>query len=491
MTNLDITAPSAPHPHRADAGTPLAEPPAERRIFCNRTLNMRSIKTVGYDMDYTLIQYRVEEWERRAYQHVQRKLADQGWPVANLRFDPETVVRGLIIDTERGNLLKANRFGYVKRAMHGTTPLDHDAQKRLYGRIIIELGEGRFYFLNTLFSLSEATLYAQLVELLDEGVLPRVLNYDELYKIVRNAIDETHFEGMLKAEIIADPDRFVELDPDIPLTLLDQQNAGKKLLLLTNSEWHYTQAMMTYAFDRFLPERTWRDLFDLVVVSARKPAFFSTSSPMFEVVSADGLLRPYLPGRESSRTFLGGSATEVEHLLGCSGDEILYVGDHIFADVKVSKSVLRWRTALVLRELEKEILAVEGFGDRQQQLTELMHNKERLELLHSQARLLLQRKKLKYGPQPNQSAKSLSQRQATLRREIEEIDAALSPLAEAAGSVSSQRWGLLMRAGNDKSHLARQVERYADIYMSRVSNFLYHTPFFYFRSIRGTLPHDL
>ena len=47
-----------------------------------------------------------------------------------------------------------------------------------------------------------------------------------------------------------------------------------------------------------------------------------------------------------------------------------------------------------------------------------------------------------------------------------------------------------MRAGNDKSHLARQVERYADIYTSRVSNFLYETPFAYLRAPRGTLPHD-
>ncbi len=47
-----------------------------------------------------------------------------------------------------------------------------------------------------------------------------------------------------------------------------------------------------------------------------------------------------------------------------------------------------------------------------------------------------------------------------------------------------------MRAGNDKSHLARQVERYADIYTSRVSNFLFQTPFVYLRSHRGSLPHD-
>jgi 5'-nucleotidase len=47
-----------------------------------------------------------------------------------------------------------------------------------------------------------------------------------------------------------------------------------------------------------------------------------------------------------------------------------------------------------------------------------------------------------------------------------------------------------MRAGNDKSHLARQVERYADVYTSRVANFLSQTPYVYMRSLRGSLPHD-
>ncbi len=47
-----------------------------------------------------------------------------------------------------------------------------------------------------------------------------------------------------------------------------------------------------------------------------------------------------------------------------------------------------------------------------------------------------------------------------------------------------------MRTGKDKSHLARQIERYADIYTGRVSNFLHQTPFVYLRSHRGSLPHD-
>jgi hypothetical protein len=47
-----------------------------------------------------------------------------------------------------------------------------------------------------------------------------------------------------------------------------------------------------------------------------------------------------------------------------------------------------------------------------------------------------------------------------------------------------------MRTGKDKSLFARQVERYADVYTGRVSNFLHHTPFTYLRSHRGSLPHD-
>jgi hypothetical protein len=47
-----------------------------------------------------------------------------------------------------------------------------------------------------------------------------------------------------------------------------------------------------------------------------------------------------------------------------------------------------------------------------------------------------------------------------------------------------------MRSGYDFSQLARQIERSADVYTSRVSNFLYATPFAYLRAKRGTMPHD-
>ena len=47
-----------------DALEPLIpNPPYEREIFANRTLNLRTIQAIGYDMDYTLINYDVARWQ--------------------------------------------------------------------------------------------------------------------------------------------------------------------------------------------------------------------------------------------------------------------------------------------------------------------------------------------------------------------------------------------------------------------------------------------
>ncbi len=78
----------------------------------------------------------------------------------------------------------------------------------------------------------------------------------------------------------------------------------------------------------------------------------------------------------------------------------------------------------------------------------------------------------------------------SVNEESQELDAKVAPLAKASGEQGNPTWGPLMRAGNDKSLFARQVERYADVYTSRVSNFLAQTPFAYLRAARGSLPHD-
>jgi 5'-nucleotidase len=462
-----------------------------RGIFCNRTLNLRSVRAIGYDMDYTLVDYRVDAFERMVYAQARDRLASEGWPVAGLAFDGSMVTRGLVIDTELGNLVKADRFGFVKRAMHGTRMLEFAEQKSAYAQILVDLSEPRWVFLNTLFSLSEGCLFAQAVDLLDQGTLPRAFEYSSLYRHVRAGVDAQHMEGHLKAEIAAAPERYVVQDPEAALALLDQKAAGKKLLLITNSEWSFTSKMMAHAYDRHLPgDMTWRQLFDVVIVAARKPAFFTERGPFFEVVDEEGLLRPLVGPLHAGGIYLGGSAAQVERDLGISGDEILYVGDHMFGDVHVSKRTLSWRTALVLRELEAEVSALEAYRPIELRLMTLMREKEALEARLSLARLALQRLHSAYGPPSDVDKTTLEARVHDFRGQLVTLDARIGPLARAGSEMTNARWGLLTRAGNDKSHLTRQIERYADIYTSRVSNFLHATPYAYFRSPRGSLPHD-
>ncbi|KAF5941424.1 hypothetical protein HYC85_019066 [Camellia sinensis] len=420
--------------------SPFSSRHSRRGIFCSRTLNLRSISAIGYDMDYTLMHYNVMAWEGRAYDYCMDNLKNVGFPVAGLAFDPDLVIRGLVIDKEKGNLVKADRFGYVKRANAWyNNAINSSCQ--MYGRELLDLRkENRWEFLNTLFSVSEAVAYMQMVDRLDEGAIASdlgPLDYKGLYKAIHavgKALFRAHVEGQLKNEIMSKPELFVEPDPELPLALLDQKE---------------------------------------VIVSARKPEFFQMSHPMYEVVTGEGLMRPCFKARPGG-LYSGGSAQMVENSLNIHGDEILYVGDHIYTDVSQSKVHLRWRTALICRELEEEYNALIHSQGHRAALIELINQKEVVGDLFNQLRLALQRR-TKGRPAQTLAATNMNDEELTesiqkLLIVMQRLDQKIAPMLEADGE-----------------HFNR---RYADIYTSRVSNFLHYTPFMYFRSQEQTLAHD-
>lgn len=72
-----------------------------------------------------------------------------------------------------------------------------------------------------------------------------------MMRAVSKALFRAHVEGQLKSEIMSRPELFVEPDPELPLAILDQKEAGKKLLLITNSDYHYTNKMMQHCLIAF------------------------------------------------------------------------------------------------------------------------------------------------------------------------------------------------------------------------------------------------
>ncbi len=58
-----------------------------------------------------------------------------------------------------------------------------------------------------------------------------------------------------------------------------------------------------------------------------------------------------------------------------------------------------------------------------------------------------------------------------------------------AGTIKFRDANLASQRGIGHA-IAGKIERYADVYTSRVSNLLHLTPFGYLRAPRGNLPHD-
>jgi hypothetical protein len=52
-------------------------------------------------------------------------------------------------------------------------------------------------------------------------------------------------------------------------------------------------------------------------------------------------------------------------------------------------------------------------------------------------------------------------------------------------------WGSLLKEGAEQSSFGAQVEDYACLYTSRVSNFLSYSPQQYFRSPRDVMAHEV
>ncbi len=120
---------SGPH------GAHHREVPRARQVFVNRNLRMDRIEAVGFDMDYTIAMYHLQRLETLAFRMTLARMIDAlGYPpsVGTLQYDPEFVIRGVVVDKLHGNIFKMDRHNHVGRCYHGRRPLPPDEMRRLY-----------------------------------------------------------------------------------------------------------------------------------------------------------------------------------------------------------------------------------------------------------------------------------------------------------------------------------------------------------------------
>ncbi|KAF5270377.1 hypothetical protein FQR65_LT05565 [Abscondita terminalis] len=440
---------------------------SSHRIFVNRSLHLENIKFYGFDMDYTLAEYKSPQYERLGFDLVKERMVSIGYPqeIREFEYDPSFPVRGLWFDTHYGNLLKVDAYGNILVCVHGFQFLKHSQVYELYPNKFLTLDESRVYVLNTLFNLPETYLLACLVDFftnspqyteIKKGVKcgELFMSFESIFQDVRSAVDWVHGQGDLKKCTIENLDEYVKKDDRLPMFLTRLRQSGAKTFLLTNSDYNFTDKIMTYLFD--FPHgskiteshRNWKTYFDIIVVDARKPLFFGEGTILRQVDTNTGALKvgihtgPFL----KDHVYSGGSCDVFTEFIGAKGKDVLYVGDHIFGDILKSKKIRGWRTFLIIPELVRELHV---WTDKCQLFDELQ----------------------------------------SLDVELGDMYKNLDSSTTEKPDISKLRSAIRM-SGSRQTFFSSQVVRYADLYAATHLNLIYYPFSYMFRAPAMLLPHE-
>uniref|UniRef100_A0A669D098 Cytosolic purine 5'-nucleotidase n=1 Tax=Oreochromis niloticus TaxID=8128 RepID=A0A669D098_ORENI len=404
---------------------------------------MEKIKCFGFDMDYTLAVYKSPEYESLGFELTVERLVSIGYPQELLSFvyDPSFPTRGLVFDTMYGNLLKVDAYGNILVCVHGFNFLRGPEIRERYPNKFIQRDDTeRFYILNTLFNLPGGFKFNCETGFKDGDLF---MSFKSMFQ-----------DGTLKEKTVENLEKYVVKDGKLPL-LLSRMNEVSKVFLATNSDYKYTDKIMTYLFDfphgpkPGTPHRPWQSYFDLILVDARKPLFFAEGTVLRQVDTTTGRLKigTYTGPLQHGIVYSGGSSDIVCDLLGAKGKDIVYIGDHIFGDILKSKKRQGWRTFLVIPELAQE--------------------------LH-----VWTDKSCKHLDSSSNERPDISTIQRRIKKVTHDMDMCYGMM------------GSLFRSGSRQTLFASQVMRYADLYAASFINLLYYPFSYLFRASHILMPHE-
>jgi hypothetical protein len=200
------------------------------------------------------------------------------------------------------------------------------------------------------------------------------------------------------------------------------------------------------------------------------------------------------------KVYQGGNVVAFEQMTGIKGEQVLYIGDHIYGDILRLRKQHMWRTAMVLQELEREISVSDRLEAQINDLELLDRRHRNLESEIDYQTLRLKKiARVLDDPATNVSLRSRLEEERkqmrasieTLRQRANLMDAEVNSLDDRIDRAYNTHWGSCLREGNENSRFGEQVNDYADLYTSRVSNFGPYSPLRYFRAPRRPMPHEI
>ena len=270
----------------------------------------------------------------------------------------------------------------------------------------------------------------------------------------------------------------------MPLALNHFRKNGRKLFIVTNSDYNYTTFVM-----EFLLGKNFREFFDIIVYSSSKPDFFTKREPFKEI--SDG--RCY--EAEKGNIYL------LEKKLGVHGDSILYVGDHIYGDMLKTKQTSAWRTMMIIPELGEHLKIKEMVKEDSKKLIKLFELKNRtnrkLEKTIEELNKLIKEKEDEFDnlnlntiKEIDSKIEKLTVEQNRLNLKLTELLTKIREVEEKIDKAFNPYFGDLFKEQNELSLFGDQVLDFACTYTSDLTNILYYSPTEYFHTPVQLMPHD-
>ncbi|CEI95718.1 hypothetical protein RMCBS344292_09897 [Rhizopus microsporus] len=441
------------------------------KVFINNELNLQNIEVYGFDYDYTLANY-TENLSVAIYKFLCEILVDVfKYPkqIKDFKFDPNFAIRGLHYDFNNGWLMKIDNMANIQlNTVHvGREPITNVNE-------VIEYHKGRhippeylnnsMFQLSDLFSIPQTTLLSDVIQYFRDHNMsfhPRYLS-DDVNHAARILHTGAHgIGGTLHMEVMKDISKYLERAPKLVGYLETLKKNGKKTFLLTNSTLSFISKGMGY----LTSSDDWRDLFDCVIVNARKPEFYRSYRP-FRIAHEpnwDSVLR-FEPGQ----IYQGGNIKDFERLTGWKGQRVLCFGDHIYSDLVDASIQHGWHTGAIIHELAKEI-----------EIRNQPCYRHKLSWLLNLERLLNEAQSWSKDHCTDELNKILSE----WRSERNEVRIQLK-------SAFNEHFGSMFRTYQNPSFFANKIQKFADIYMSNITNLDNLSLDYVFYPNRTYLPHE-
>lgn len=444
-----------------------------RGVFACNELDLSEVKVYGFDYDYTLAHYK-PSMEHLLYNLGREYLLEKyNYPpeILQLEYKPNFAVRGLHYDIEKGLLLKLDSFLQIQfgAVYRGLTPVSTDEVLRLYKNRIIPIAyvEGdtrahkpnraKMVHLADLFSVPEMGLLCNVAEYFIKNHIdyhPEILFLD-----VKNSVQSCH--PIMHKIVAQNVEEYIRPNKDLRKYFHMLQDCQKKLFLVTNSPYHFVNAGM-----EMLVGSDWRDFFDVVIVNANKPKFFTEVSRPIRVFdkNANTHIWEKVTSLEKGIIYYEGTVKQLQDLTGWCGHQVLYFGDHPYSDLADVTLEHGWRTGAIINELTHEIntLNTQSFKENAnwlQMLTQLIEDHQDYK-----------------DPEALEVLNDWMAERDYLRNEIK--------------AVFNPQFGSVFRTYHNPTYFSRRLFRFADIYTSNITNLLSYSLTHTFYPRRGVMPHE-